>query len=397
MVGTPSWVAFDEERILDGRKTEAKRFQVIVRADFLGESVLPDWTGFIADSKPWQASRAAVHGAIQDHLSTFTAAKRQEAKLIVRENLISTVSQLSPVGRDHWSEFVDKVVDSCPSISTEEVQQVANTLANLELSNSKFGLIQRLHQMKSGDLDELHQILADWNVRSAKLALDEIQSRLKLIEELDLKLRDENAEEVGDLQPLFDRSLWVFGPEFESLEFTSNKGMTTVIRTLFGSDEEGSRRRPDFVMLPDGSVGFYSRDSYDAEHEVEGVARLVVAEIKRPGIIIKSAQKDQAWKYVKELIQKDFVTRATDVTCFVLGSMVDETEAGERKEWDDRVVIRPMTYNVFIKRASSRMLGLREKLKDAPFLKEQGIDGERFIEPLTSRQINMNFSTPATN
>jgi hypothetical protein len=56
-----------------------------------------------------------------------------------------------------------------------------------------------------------------------------------------------------------------------------------------------------------------------------------------------------------------------------------------------------MTYNVFIKRASSRMLGLREKLKDAPFLKEQGIDGERFIEPLTSRQINMNFSTPATN
>jgi hypothetical protein len=181
---------------------------------------------------------------------------------------------------------------------------------------------------------------------------------------------------------------------FESLEFTSNKGMTSVIRTMFGSYEGGSRLGPDFVMLPDGSVGLYSRDFYDAEHEVGGVARLVVAEIKKPGVVIKSAQKDQAWKYVKELIQKGFVTRATEVTCFVLGSMVDETEAGERKEWNDRVVIRPMTYNVFIKRASARMLGLRDKLKDAPFLKEQGIDGVKFIEPLAPRQISLDFNAP---
>jgi hypothetical protein len=117
------------------------------------------------------------------------------------------------------------------------VRQVASILANLELSNSKYGLVQRLHQMKPGDLDELNQILVDWNVRSAKIALDEIQSRLKLIEELDLKLRDKNSDEVGDLQPLFDRSLWVFGPEFESLEFTSNKGMAalaSLILFVFG-------------------------------------------------------------------------------------------------------------------------------------------------------------------
>ena len=68
-------------------------------------------------------------------------------------------------------------------------------------------------------------------------------------------------DEVGDLQPLFERSLWVFGPEFESLEFTSNRGMTEVIAKIFGGDEQGSRQRPDFVMLPDGSVGLYSRDT----------------------------------------------------------------------------------------------------------------------------------------
>lgn len=386
LVGTPSWVAFDQERVLDGRKTEAKRYQVIVEADFLDNSVLHDWTAFIPESESWVATRAAVHEAILEYLSASAAERRREAKQTVREHLSDSVSKLSPIGRNHWNEFVDKVVDSCPSISTDEVQQVAGILATLELSNSKYGLVDRLHQMKPGDLDELNQILLDWNVRSAKIALDEIQSRLKLIEELDLKLRDKNSDEVGDLQPLFDRSLWVFGPEFESLEFTSNKGMTEVIRSIFASKAKGSRLRPDYVILPDGSAGFYSRDLYDAGHEVNGIARLVVAEIKKPGVPIGSVQKDQAWKYVREFIQRGLITKATNVTCFVLGSTLDETDGGERKEWEDRVIIRPMSYSTFIQRASARMLGLRDKLKEAPFLKEQGIDSAAFLEPTFPRQ-----------
>jgi hypothetical protein len=88
---------------------------------------------------------------------------------------------------------------------------VAGILANLELSTSKFGLVAKLHELPPGDLDTLYKLLDDWTVRLAKDALDEIQIRLKLIEELDRKLRDEKMDEVGDLQPLFERSLWVFG------------------------------------------------------------------------------------------------------------------------------------------------------------------------------------------
>lgn len=390
LVGTPGWVDFDHERVLDGRKSEAKRFQVIVIADFLAPAVDPDWRAFSSDDPAWQATRAGVYQAIQEYFATFTAARRNEAKDTIRENLHNTVSQLSPSGRDTWNGFVDQVVDSCPTITTEEVQQVASILANLELSNSKYGLVQRLHGMPPGDLDQLHQILVDWNVRTAKLALDEVMSRLKLIEELDLKLRDESADEVGDLQPLFDRSLWVFGPEFESLEFTSNRGMTEVIRKFWGVDIKGSRNRPDFVMLPDGSVGFYSRDSYDPNHEVNGVDRLVIAEIKRPGISIGGEQKDQAAKYVKELMSKRLLTRDTHVTCFVLGSELDDIEGVERTEGN--VVIRPMTYSVFIRRAEARMLGLRDKLRDAPFLKEQGVDGADFVTPKPARQASLNLT-----
>jgi hypothetical protein len=311
----------------------------------------------------------------------FTSERRQQAKHTVREQLNATVAKLAPVGRERWSQFVDEVVDTCPSISTDEVGKVAGILANLELTTSKYGLVAKLHDLPPGDLDALYQLLDDWTLRLAKDALDEVQSRLKLIEDLDQKLRDETMDEVGDLQPLFERSLWVFGPEFESLEFTSNRGMTKVIQELFGSDLTGSRQRPDFVMLPDGSVGLYSRDAHDDGHDVNGVAALVIAEIKKPSVMIGSEQKGQAWRYVRELVEKGLITDATMVSCYVLGSHIRASERGTRTEMDGRVKIIPMAYDTFVRRAEKRMLGLREKLKEVPFLKAHGLDTEAFVRP----------------
>lgn len=380
LVGNPGWLGFDHERILDGRTAEAKRFQFIISADLLENAVLPDWTGFVAQDPAWQATRMAVHARVREHINGLSAERRREAKETVRNAVEHTIRRLPPVGRDRWNQFVDEVIDTCPTISTEEVSQIAGILANLELSTSKYGLLGKLHDLKPGDLDALYDLLNDWTVRLAKDALDEIQSRLKLIQDLDEKLRDESMDEVADLQPLFERSLWVFGPEFESLEFTSNKGMTQVIQTIFGSTIQGSRLRPDFVMLPDGSAGLYSRDSHDLGHEVDGVSRLVIAEIKRPGVTIGAEQKGQAWKYVKELLERGLLSASASVTCYVLGSRVDASENEDRTERNGRVTIIPMTYNTFVRRAEKRMLGLREKLTEAPFLKERGLDGNAFIE-----------------
>lgn len=170
------------------------------------------------------------------------------------------------------------------------------------------------------------------------------------------------------------------------MEFTSNRGMTEVIRKIFGRHEKGSRLRPDFVLVPQGSVGFYSRDAHDLGHEVTGVSRLLIAEIKKPGVEIGSDEKLQPWKYVSELIDKGLVTPATQTTCYVLGSRVNAREAGEDTKENGRVRIIPMAYSTFVKRAEKRMLGLRDKLKDAPFLRESGIDPDAFLESPYPRQ-----------
>jgi hypothetical protein len=379
LVGKAGWLGFDQERLLDGRSSEAKRFLFIVRADFLADAVLADWSTFDPTSDAWRATQDAVHNRIRKVIGEATADRRRAAKESIRESLGPAVAKLPPVGRDRWNMFVDKVVDTCPAISVDAVEQVAGVLANLELATSKYALLGKLHDMKPGDLDELNALLVDWTVRTAKLALDEISSRLKLIQELDQKLRDPEMDEVGDLQPLFERSLWVFGPEFESLEFTSNRGMTEVIAKIFGRNEVGSRLRPDFVMLPDGSVGFYSRDSHDLGGDVDGVARLVIAEIKKPGVTISGEQKNQPWRYVEELIERGMLTDAAEITCFVLGSKIKITEAGIDTKLNGRVTIVPMTYSTFVRRAEKRMLGLRDKLRNAPFLQEHGVDADEFL------------------
>lgn len=69
-----------------------------------------------------------------------------------------------------------------------------------------------------------------------------------------------------------------------------------------------------------------------------------------------------------ELYRKGLIQDSTRVTCFVLGDSVDPFEGRERKEFDGRVVIQPMDYNIVIERAKSRLLKLYDRVKGAPFL-----------------------------
>ena len=120
-------------------------------------------------------------------------------------------------------------------------------------------------------------------------------------------------------------------------------------------------------MLPDSTVGFYGRPSFDGDHNEDGIEAVVIVELKRAGIPIGDKEKSQVWKYVKELKQRGYIKEGTSVTCFVLGDQIESGEATPRTE-GDRLIIRPMLYNTFIGQAEKRMLNLHRRLMDAPFL-----------------------------
>jgi hypothetical protein len=368
LVGQCGWRVSDHEKIVDGRTELAKRFTFIVQADFLASAVEPDWSDFKSVDPAWQATEPLVQDAVLDVISDFTRERRAKTKETVSTAHRSRVSALTMLSRDRWMRFLDQIVEQCPNLSETQVDQVMGLLANMEAADSQYELLAKLHALQPGNIDDLNEILARWTVSTAKLVLDEVERRLRIIEEVRARTSDPDSGEVQDLQPLFARALWIFGPQFESIEFTSNQGMTAVIKKLYSGGQPGTRNRPDFAITPDSSVGFYSLPAYDTEFNVVGSDVLVIVELKKPGVRIGADEKGQVWKYVTELMGAGHVTESTTVYGWVLGDSIRPAEARERKE-GERVFIRPLLYNAFIVRAEKRMMNLQKQLIDAPFMK----------------------------
>ena len=388
-VGECKWRGSDLEKILDGRTSEAKRYTFIVQADFLKEAgaVLDDWSWFDEKNTTWQNVRTEVQNKIKELINNNNKAERDQKKQTVIDKIGGAVNKLTPLGKDRVETFINEVVDTCPNFGEQEIIQLSTILTKLEQSKSRYGLLEILHNQNPNDLDSLHDVLTKWTIGMAKIVLDEIQNRLKLINELQAKISVAGIDEVHELQPLFEKGLWMFGPQFESIEFTSNKGMTTVIRELFkDKQKKGSGNRPDFVILTDASVGFYACSSYDEEYNENGIEHLVIVDLKTTHLSLGSKEKEQVWKYVKELKAKGIIKRTTKVDGYILGDQIEQGEGSTRTEDDNQVRIIPMLYDTILKRAEKRLLNLYEKVKDAPFMEEQKEELKKFTAPLDIQQ-----------
>jgi Histidine kinase-, DNA gyrase B-, and HSP90-like ATPase len=378
LVGSVNWRGFNDQSFIDGRRSLAKRLAFIVRADMLADAVLQDWNAFDPDSRAFQSVNDAVNAFIREHLLSMGARERQANYSRAREANAHRLRRMSPLAIEKWSLFVRQAQEECPSITERDLTQLAGVLAQLELSRSRYCLIEQLHGMKSEGLDDLNRLLDEWTLDMAKVVLDELKTRLTLLQRMERAVNDPQTQEVQELQPIFQRGLWIFGPEFETIEYTSNQGMTRVIQDLFGSSGDGSRNRPDFAILPDSTVGLYSYPDYDDEGAELGPCKLVVVELKKPTIRVSTDEKDQCWKYIRELVRMGHLLDHANATCFVLGKALDPVEANKRTELNGRVNIIPLTYNTVLERAKSRVLKLYDRVRAAPFL--DGDEITKFIE-----------------
>lgn len=363
MVGAPSWDGLDGRgAILDGRTSLAKRLSFVVEADVLHGVVAADWTGFL-ESDEWQAVRGVVHehvtAALRDAMAETHRERKHEAIAASRETLAS----LPTLSRRKFGEFVDRVQETCPSLSAGDLARTAEVFAKMEEARSGYSLLRRLAACSPNDIDTWNRLMREWSASAAEVVLTELKRRLDLIERLNTLVELGVADELHELQPLFAQGLWMFGTEFETVEFTSNRAMVTVIRRLLGGTETTvSGRRPDFVALPDKSVSCFSADNYGAEGEVDGIRKVLVVELKRCGFSIGTDELRQGEDYAEELSAANGVTGLTDIVVYVLGSSLSTTAAEERKVGDRKRII-PMTYDVILNRAQARTFNLQRRLE----------------------------------
>jgi hypothetical protein len=201
-----------------------------------------------------------------------------------------------------------------------------------------------------------------------------------VLRELQELIRDRRADELHELQPLFERGLWMFGPEYESVEFTSNRSMTTVVRRFFQQrNVDASRSRPDFVVLPDSSVGLYCADEF-TNGEVSGTRKILIVELKRGGFSLTQKELDQARDYALELRTTGCAQPATEIEAYVLGASLaptlQETRIG------DKTIIRPCAYDLILNRAHARTFNLQKKIEETKPKLSQDQEMNEVLNPM---------------
>ncbi len=381
LVGECTWKGSGNEHLIDGRRIAAKRYIFIVKADCLENAVSPDWTTFFQTDEKFKKVFPKVQEKIKDYILELYKENRETTFKEIEEITKPILKNIGLVGREKWETFITNVQEECPSITQNDLEKVAKLLANLEQSESKYNLIAILSSSTSEELESLNTVLKKWNINLAKVVLDEVEYRMRLIEKLQSRVLTNLTDEVHDLQPLFHRGLWIFGPEYETIEYTSNVGMTKVIQDLFGKEIKGTRIRPDFAILKDSSVGLYSFPKYDDEGGEIGIDRLTIVELKKPGVPLGLDEVNQSWKYVSELLNKGLIKNYSKVTCFVLGSELVPYETEKTTKMNGNVIIQPLDYDTIMRRAKSRLLNLFDKVKTAPYLEDT-----RIIEYLREKE-----------
>lgn len=116
--------------------------------------------------------------------------------------------------------------------SPEFLATAVKAVINLEKSKSGASLLQKLANLPATDIEGLDSLLADWSVKDALRVLDEIDGRLSVIEAITRLAEDPETDELHTLHPLILRSRWLFGPEFESMEYCSNMTLKSVAKQL---------------------------------------------------------------------------------------------------------------------------------------------------------------------
>lgn len=111
----------------------------------------------------------------------------------------------------------------------------------------------------------------------------------------------------------------------------------------------------------------------------------MIVDLKTTNLPLGSREREQVWRYVKELKAKGHIRQHTRVDGFILGSIIEPGE-DDPTTHGEGVKITPMLYDTILLRAEKRLLNLYTKVQDAPFLLEQQEQLASFLKPIDVRQ-----------
>lgn len=368
LVGTPSW-AIGQAASFDGRTRFARRYKVIVDTQGYEADVEPDWTAYRATDAVHELYRATaehISKVAQDLAAEIVEAASEDALVHNRTELES----LGQGARLEVAEFTKAVAQAHPTISPDFLATAVKAVIHLEKTKSGAALLQKLSSLPADDITGLDRLLTEWTVKDALRVLDEIDSRIAVIETIRRLADDPHTDELHTLHPLILRSRWLFGPEFESQEYCANVTLQTVARELFKSTDAqfiNERHRPDIVVLPEKTMwqitGVESFDPVDAT--LTRMQNVLVIELKKGGFELTRKEINQADGYVQDIAASGAMSGSPFICAWVVGEKIAAGVERDKQLGNPAYGrVRATTFGSLVDTANARLLKLRTVLAD---------------------------------
>ncbi|WAC73152.1 ATP-binding protein [Roseateles sp. SL47] len=400
LVGVPSWVV-GAEAVIDGRARFAKRFSIVIKADdgWLPE-VEQDWVRFRSGKKVdalFEAARDYAKKVFAQLSATLVEESSEEALVKNREDF----KELSPLGRAEVASFARDLVKATPTVSQDVLSAAVQALINIEKARGGAALLEKLTKLDESDIEGLDRLLSQWTVRDALSVLDEIDHRLAVIVAIEKLAGDEAADELHTLHPLVTQARWLFGPEFDSSEYSSNVSLRTAAEKVFKkrlSTEAfiNAKQRPDIMTLADATCSIVGTEGFDAaDPTLTRIQNVLIIELKKGRSAIGREEMNQGNGYVQDFLGSGALDGTPMFRAFVVGHEITAKTTREIELKEEGVLrgrVQAVTYGQLTRSAHQRLFRLKERIP-ARYEDVSGADLSAKVMQ-TASQASLAFAAP---
>ncbi|HAO08407.1 MAG TPA: ATP-binding protein, partial [Chryseobacterium sp.] len=371
LIGEPSWL-LGHNMVLDGRSKFAKRYSVVVKTEDLADYILEDWSGF-KKSKFLEKVFHDIDICIQGMFQKIAKENINETTKQIKQEYSTEYESLSPLAKYEFNEALEKIAVSNPTASQESISLAVETVLNLEKTRSGVQLLQKLAGLSENDIDGLNKILDNWTIKDALTVLDEIDSRLEVIEAIRKLSGDHTVDELNVLHPLIASARWVFGPEFDSPEFSSNQQLQSTVEKVFKKKIDKSaflnhKKRPDIVIMGDSTFSITGTLNFDNENGISSLNKVLIIELKKGGFKLTREERNQAVGYVEDFMSCGTLLDSPYINAFVVGDSFSEkvqpTQTVKNSADIEMGKVKICLFSQIIDSAEKRLFGLRTRLND---------------------------------
>ena len=388
LIGNPSW-NIGNIRVEDARRKFALRHLIVVQADCLIDDVHYDWSCFNI-TEPVREAFAAVTRFVRDFRNGYYKGKVTEVKKEVIRKNIDRIETLPIPALYELKGFFENYLEQRPEIDIEELNIIINALVSVLQSRNGMSLLEKLSAMDLEDIDTLNEVLNEWSISDIRTVLDEIDQRLKVISAIEQLCNDRTTDELHVLHPLVSQARWLFGIEFDNPNYTFNKALTTVLKTLLQSQRKENidiewAKRPDLAIGSDFTLSSVCVEDVD-ENEIFIVDKILIIELKKGGFTIGRQEMNQAEEYIDAIYKGNKLNCKPKIKAFVVGDTVSPS-ISTKKTQEDYGEVYAYTYKQLVQTAGKRLFNLKDKLT----VRYQELNAKDYLAEILGEPRQMNL------